>query len=111
MDELFGLSRFVLTLLIFVPIERLFAARPQKIFRRGLLTDMAFQFLNGWLIIVGVIAIVTMAIVVNQSILPSVATSAAVCKSPIRPCSAIEGDAVRGLAGASWAGSGVVKTI
>ncbi|WP_338831758.1 sterol desaturase family protein [Bradyrhizobium sp. 27S5] len=72
MDELFGLSRFLLTLLIFVPIERLFAARRQKIFRRGLLTDMAFQFLNGWLIIVGVIAIVTMAIVVNQSVLPSV---------------------------------------
>ncbi|WP_377827426.1 sterol desaturase family protein [Bradyrhizobium lupini] len=76
MDELFGLSRFVLTLLIFVPIERLFAARPQKIFRRGLLTDMAFQFLNGWLIIVGVIAVVTMAIVVNQSILPSVVKQA-----------------------------------
>lgn len=72
MDELFGLSRFLLTLLIFVPIERLFAARPQKIFRRGLPTDMAFQFLNGWLIIVGVIAAVTMAIVVNQSVLPSV---------------------------------------
>ncbi|MBR1205529.1 MULTISPECIES: sterol desaturase family protein [unclassified Bradyrhizobium] len=71
MDELFGLSKFLLTLLIFVPIERLFAARPQKLFRRGLLTDMAFQFVNGWLIMVGVIVIVTMAILVNQSIVPS----------------------------------------
>ncbi|WP_342710745.1 sterol desaturase family protein [Bradyrhizobium sp. B124] len=71
MDELFGLSKFLLTLLIFVPIERLFAARPQKIFRRGLLTDLAFQFVNGWLILIGVIVIVTMAILVNQSMLPS----------------------------------------
>lgn len=39
MDELFGLSKFLLTLLIFVQVERLFAARPQKLFRRGLLTD------------------------------------------------------------------------
>src|SRR4051812_8173738 len=70
MDELFGLSRFLLTLLIFVPIERLFAARPQKIFRRGLLTDMAFQFVNGWMIMIGVIAVVAMAIVINQSVLP-----------------------------------------
>jgi sterol desaturase/sphingolipid hydroxylase (fatty acid hydroxylase superfamily) len=71
MDELFGLSKFLLALLIFVPIERSFAARPQKIFRRGLLTDIAFQFLNVWLIMVGVIVIVAMAIVVNQSVLPS----------------------------------------
>ena len=71
MNELFGLSKFLLTLLIFVPIERLFAARPQKIFRRGLLTDLAFQFVNGWLVLVGVIVIVAMAIVVNQSVLPS----------------------------------------
>jgi sterol desaturase/sphingolipid hydroxylase (fatty acid hydroxylase superfamily) len=70
MDELFGLSRFLLTLLIFVPIERLFAARPQKIFRRGLLTDIAFQFVNGWLIMIGVIAAVAVAIVINQSVLP-----------------------------------------
>ncbi|MGX1362286.1 sterol desaturase family protein [Bradyrhizobium elkanii] len=71
MDELFGLSRFLLTLLIFVPIERLFAARPQQLFRRGLLTDMAFQFVNGWLIMVGVVVVVTMAVLVNQSLLPS----------------------------------------
>ncbi|MGY3697456.1 sterol desaturase/sphingolipid hydroxylase (fatty acid hydroxylase superfamily) [Bradyrhizobium sp. USDA 3240] len=71
MDELFGLSKFLLTLLIFVPIERLFAARRQKIFRRGLLTDMAFQFVNGWLILLGVIVIVAIAILVNQSLLPT----------------------------------------
>lgn len=76
MDELFGLSKFLLTLLIFVPVERLFAARPQKFFRRGLLTDMAFQFVNGWLIMVGAIVIVAMAVVVNQALLPSAAKQA-----------------------------------
>src|SRR5260370_10387460 len=71
MGDLFGLNQFLLTLLIFVPVERLFAARPQKIFRRGVLTDLAFLFLNGWLVMVGQIVIVTVAILVNQSILPS----------------------------------------
>jgi len=70
MDELFGFSKFLLTLLIFVPVERLFAARSQKIFRRGLLTDLVFQFVNGWLVLAGVVVIVAIAIVVNQSMLP-----------------------------------------
>ncbi|WP_245313159.1 sterol desaturase family protein [Bradyrhizobium macuxiense] len=71
MDGLFGLKQLLLTFLIFVPIERLFAARPQKIFRHGLLTDMAFLFLNGWLVLVGQLAIIAAAILVNQSVLPS----------------------------------------
>jgi sterol desaturase/sphingolipid hydroxylase (fatty acid hydroxylase superfamily) len=71
MGDRFGLSQLLLTLLIFVPFERLFAARPQKIFRRGLLTDFAFLFFNAWLVMVGLIVIITVAILVNQSILPS----------------------------------------
>jgi sterol desaturase/sphingolipid hydroxylase (fatty acid hydroxylase superfamily) len=71
MGDRFGLSQFLLTLLIFVPFERLFAARPQKIFRRGLLTDFAFLFFNTLLVMVGLIVIITVAILVNQSILPS----------------------------------------
>src|SRR5260370_13541839 len=71
MGDLFGLNQFLLTPLIFVPFERLFAARSQKIFRRGLLTDLAFLFLNGWLVMVGLTVIVAVAILVNQSILPS----------------------------------------
>src|SRR4051812_9322687 len=66
----------LLAALIFVPLERLFAARPQKIFRRGLLTDMAFLFLNGWLVLVAVIAIVALAILFNQLILPSAVAQA-----------------------------------
>ncbi|WP_246668169.1 MULTISPECIES: sterol desaturase family protein [Bradyrhizobium] len=63
--------QLLLAPLIFVPFEQLFAARQQKIFRRGLLTDMAFLFLNGWLVFVGVTAIIAVATLVNQSILPS----------------------------------------
>jgi sterol desaturase/sphingolipid hydroxylase (fatty acid hydroxylase superfamily) len=71
MGDRFGLNQLLLTLLIFVPFERLFAARPQKIFRRGLLTDLAFLFFNGWLVMVGLIVIITVANLFNQSILPS----------------------------------------
>ncbi|MHC2333827.1 sterol desaturase family protein [Bradyrhizobium sp. USDA 4454] len=61
----------LLALLIFLPLERLFSARPQKIFRRGLLTDMGFLFLNGWLVLIGVIVVVAVAVLVNQLIMPS----------------------------------------
>lgn len=71
MREFFAQYQLVLTILIFVPFERLFAARPQKIFRRGLLTDLVFLFLNGWLVLLGVAAIFAVATFVNQSILPS----------------------------------------
>ncbi|MBR1204698.1 MULTISPECIES: sterol desaturase family protein [unclassified Bradyrhizobium] len=76
MRDLFGLTQRLLVVLIFVPFERLFAARPQKIFRRGLLTDMAFPFINAGLVLAGVIAIMTAAILVNQSILPAAVTQA-----------------------------------
>ena len=76
MRDLSGLNQLLLTVLIFVPFERLFAARPQKIFRRGLLTDMAFLFINGWLVLIGVIVIMTGAALVNRSILPAAVTQA-----------------------------------
>ncbi|MBR0801122.1 sterol desaturase family protein [Bradyrhizobium jicamae] len=76
MRDLSGLIQLLLTLLIFVPFERLFAARPQRIFRRGLLTDVTFLLLNGWLVTVGLIVITTVAILVNRSILPSAARQA-----------------------------------
>lgn len=67
---------YLLALLIFVPLERLLAARPQKVFRRGLLTDMAFLFLNGWLVMAAVIAVLALAVVINRSILPPALTQA-----------------------------------
>jgi len=36
----------VLLIVIFVPLERLFALHPQKIFRKAVLTDVAYYFLN-----------------------------------------------------------------
>ncbi|WP_246788511.1 sterol desaturase family protein [Bradyrhizobium sp. CCBAU 53421] len=68
------MKQLLLVVLIFVPFERLLAARPQKILRRGLLTDMAFLFLNGWLVLAGVIAIMAVATLVKQSILPAAVT-------------------------------------
>ena len=32
---------------VFVPLERLFALRPQKVFRKGVVTDIGYYFLNG----------------------------------------------------------------
>lgn len=42
--------------LIFVPLEKLFALRPQKVFRRGFLTDLVHLLVNNVLITVGLIA-------------------------------------------------------
>jgi sterol desaturase/sphingolipid hydroxylase (fatty acid hydroxylase superfamily) len=36
-----------LLMLVFVPLERLFAESPQKIFRKGWLADLGYYFLNG----------------------------------------------------------------
>ena len=38
--------RLVFLSIIFVPLERLFALHPQKIFRKAILTDVAYYFLN-----------------------------------------------------------------
>ncbi len=39
----------VLLMIIFVPMERLFAQHPQKIFRKGFFTDLGYYFLNSLL--------------------------------------------------------------
>jgi sterol desaturase/sphingolipid hydroxylase (fatty acid hydroxylase superfamily) len=43
--------------LAFVPLERLFALRPQRVFRRGLLTDLTHLFVNSFFVTVGAIAL------------------------------------------------------
>ena len=37
----------VLLAIIFLPLERLFALRPERIFRKAVLGDMGFYFING----------------------------------------------------------------
>lgn len=47
--------------LLFVPLEKLFALRPQRIFRRGLLTDLTHLLVNNLLVTAGTIALVVVA--------------------------------------------------
>jgi sterol desaturase/sphingolipid hydroxylase (fatty acid hydroxylase superfamily) len=47
--------------LIFVPLEKLFALRPQKVFRRGLVTDLTHIFVNNLFATAGAIALVVVA--------------------------------------------------
>jgi sterol desaturase/sphingolipid hydroxylase (fatty acid hydroxylase superfamily) len=49
--------------LIFVPLEKLFALRPQKVFRRGFLTDLTHLLVNNLLITVGLLAVVVVALI------------------------------------------------
>src|ERR1041384_1437007 len=52
----FGFTTILITCLIFVPLERLFALHPnQKIFRRGWHTDVIYLVLNGALIKLGLL--------------------------------------------------------
>jgi sterol desaturase/sphingolipid hydroxylase (fatty acid hydroxylase superfamily) len=37
----------VILAVVFIPLERLFALRPMKIFRKGIVTDVGYYFLNG----------------------------------------------------------------
>jgi sterol desaturase/sphingolipid hydroxylase (fatty acid hydroxylase superfamily) len=60
--EIVRVSIWFLTLMIiFVPLERLFAVRPQKIFRKSFLTNAGYYFLNSillrWLLVVPLAAI------------------------------------------------------
>ncbi len=58
-----GVVALVVLFLLFVPLEKLFALRPQKVFRRGFLTDLTHLLVNNLLITVGVIAAVVVAMV------------------------------------------------
>ena len=77
--ELFRLCVWLLLLLVvFVPLERLSALHPQKIFRRGFATDLAYYFLSGLapklLLIVPVAALAWLLhFVVPQALLARVA--------------------------------------
>jgi sterol desaturase/sphingolipid hydroxylase (fatty acid hydroxylase superfamily) len=46
---------------LFVPLEKLFALRPQRVFRRGLLTDLTHLLVNNLFVAVGAIILVVLA--------------------------------------------------
>jgi sterol desaturase/sphingolipid hydroxylase (fatty acid hydroxylase superfamily) len=50
-----------LLFLLFVPLEKLFALRPQKTFRRGLLTDLTHLLVNNVLVAAGVVVFVVVS--------------------------------------------------
>jgi sterol desaturase/sphingolipid hydroxylase (fatty acid hydroxylase superfamily) len=49
---------FAALFLIFVPLEKLFALRPQKVFRRHLVTDLTHFLVNNLLVTAGTIALI-----------------------------------------------------
>jgi len=67
----FGLKVIFITFLVFVPLERLFALHPQKVFRRGWANDLIFLFLNGLLIKLGLLAVIGASIFAAAQILPA----------------------------------------
>jgi sterol desaturase/sphingolipid hydroxylase (fatty acid hydroxylase superfamily) len=50
-----------LLFLLFVPLEKLFAFRPQKVFRKGLLTDLTHFLVNNLFVTVGAVVLVVVA--------------------------------------------------
>ena len=62
---------------IFVPLERLFAARRQRIFRTGFLEDSVYFFLNGLIIKSVLIAVLAAVAAVLYRIVPGIVQSAA----------------------------------
>ena len=47
-SDVFKLCIWLLLLMvIFIPLERFFSQHPQKVFRKGFLTDLGYYFLNG----------------------------------------------------------------
>jgi sterol desaturase/sphingolipid hydroxylase (fatty acid hydroxylase superfamily) len=50
-----------LLFLVFVPVEKLFALRPQRVFRRGLLTDLTHLLVNNAFVAVATVVLVAVA--------------------------------------------------
>ena len=46
---------------LFVPLEKLFALRPQRVFRRGLLTDLTHLLVNNLFVVAAAIVLVVLA--------------------------------------------------
>lgn len=66
------IAAFVTMFIVFVPVERLFALRRQRIFRRGWLTDFVHFFVSYFIIQVGVFAVfVLVATLLKWAISPA----------------------------------------
>lgn len=68
----FGLKVILITCLVFVPLERLFAMHPeQKVFRRAWTNDLIFLLLNGVLTRLGLLAVIVATIFAAAQIVPA----------------------------------------
>jgi sterol desaturase/sphingolipid hydroxylase (fatty acid hydroxylase superfamily) len=80
--DLFNIKTVLLTGLIFVPIERLLALRSeQNIFRRGWQNDLIYWFLNGALINLGLLSLLTAEFFAAKWLVPA-SVLAAVANQP-----------------------------
>lgn len=65
--NLFNLTNLLITLLIFLPLERLLPIRPaQKVFRKGWGNDLVYAVFNGVIIKAGLVVVVVAALVARQ---------------------------------------------
>src|SRR6476646_8999516 len=67
----FGLKVIFITVLVFIPLERLFAMHPQKVFRRDWGNDVIFLLLNGMLTKLGLLAVIVAVIFAAAWIIPA----------------------------------------
>jgi sterol desaturase/sphingolipid hydroxylase (fatty acid hydroxylase superfamily) len=58
-----GVVGIAVLFLLFVPLEKVFALRPQRVFRRGFLTDLTHLLVNNVLITVGVLVALVVAMI------------------------------------------------
>ncbi len=56
-----GALGLVVLFLVFIPLEKLFALRPQRVFRRGFVTDLTHLLLTNLLVGVAVVGFVVVA--------------------------------------------------
>jgi sterol desaturase/sphingolipid hydroxylase (fatty acid hydroxylase superfamily) len=76
MDPL-GLKAIIITCLVFVPLERLFALRrEQRVFRRGWANDLIFLLVNGLVIKLGLLAVIAVSILAASWTIPASVQSA-----------------------------------
>jgi sterol desaturase/sphingolipid hydroxylase (fatty acid hydroxylase superfamily) len=67
-----GLKVILITFLVFVPLERMFALHPkQEVFRRDWTNDLIFLFLNGVLIKLGLLAVIAGSVFAATHIIPA----------------------------------------
>jgi sterol desaturase/sphingolipid hydroxylase (fatty acid hydroxylase superfamily) len=67
----FGFKAILIIALVFIPLERLLALHPQKVFRRDWGNDVIFLLLNGLLIKLGLLAVIVAVIFAAAWIVPA----------------------------------------